>query len=215
MGHMSGGGTPGPGRARDADDLLVAVARHQTGAFDQLWRALLPVVIEAIRAVLHDSAQVEEVAQEVMAEVWQSASRYEPVRGSARTWAATIARRRAVDRIRSGAARSAREARALAPAAAWDQVNEAVEGAFERNRLRCCLSRLNPVQREAISLVFYAGCSHAQVAERTGVPLGTAKSRIRGGLARLRACMAEEDHDEAACSWCSQALQPARSDQDA
>ncbi len=197
-------GPPRPGTGADA--LLVAVASREAGAFDRLWRELAASVAEAIRTVLPDQAQAEEVAQEVMAEVWRTAARYDPVRGSARTWAVMIARRRAVDRIRSGAARAAREARTLPPAAAWDQVAEAVEGAFELHRLHCCLSRLNPVQREAVGLVFYGGCTQAQVAERTGVPLGTAKSRIRGGLARLRECMDSEAHDPAGCALCRRGL---------
>jgi RNA polymerase sigma-70 factor, ECF subfamily len=181
-------GRPGPG---DLDVLLRAVARGEHGAFDLVYEQLRWRIDGRVRAVLRDQAQAEEVTQEVLLEVWSTAFRYDPAKGSAATWALTIAHHRAVDRVRSAAAATAREQRAAVPAALGDDVSEAIEGVLDRERLRACLDQLSSLQREAITLAFYGGNSYAQVASILGVPLGTVKARIRDGLIRLRDCIRE------------------------
>jgi RNA polymerase sigma-70 factor (ECF subfamily) len=138
-----------------------------------------------IRAVLRDRAQAEEVAQEVLLEIWQAASRYDTGKGGATAWVLMIARRRAIDRVRSASAAAARELR-TATASSLDQVSDIVEDTLERERVRRCLDRLSSPQREAIMLAFYDGHTHRQVAEMLGIPLGTVKARIRLGLIKLR-----------------------------
>jgi RNA polymerase sigma-70 factor (ECF subfamily) len=131
--------------------------------------------------VLRDRAQAEEVAQEVLVEVWRTAARFDRSRGSARAWAMTIAHRRAVDRVRSVQAAADREAR-IAYASVdvpYDEVAEAVEGMAERRDL----------QRESVTLAYYGGHTYPQVAELLSAPLGTVKTRMRDGLARLRDCL--------------------------
>jgi RNA polymerase sigma-70 factor (ECF subfamily) len=144
-----------------------------------------------IRRVLRDSAQAEEVAQETLLEVWRTAARFDRARGSALAWVMTIAHRRAVDRVRSEAAATAREARVVAAAtpALADEVAEAVESSLEAERVSRCLDGLTELQRESITLAYYSGYTYPQVASALSVALGTVKTRIRDGLKRLRDCL--------------------------
>jgi RNA polymerase sigma-70 factor (ECF subfamily) len=176
-----------PGRD-DLGPLIVAVANGDDGAFEAVYERLSGPVYGVILAVVRDRAQAEEVAQEVFLELWRPAFRYDPSKGSATGWALAIARHRAIDRIRSTAAASARERR-TATAPPLDQVSDAASGAADRDRLREWLTSLSDPQREAIMLAFYGEHTYAEVAGLLGVPLGTLKARIRDGLARLRAGM--------------------------
>jgi RNA polymerase sigma-70 factor (ECF subfamily) len=151
-----------PGRG-DLGTLLEAVARGEHGAFDLVYEQLAALVRGVIGAVLRDRAQTEEVAQEVLLEIWQLASRYDPGKGTAAAWARTIARRRAIDRVRSAAATTARERR-IAAAPCLDQVSHAVENVentVDYERLHRCLERLSDRRREAILLAFYDGYSYS------------------------------------------------------
>ncbi|MHA6759722.1 sigma-70 family RNA polymerase sigma factor [Streptacidiphilus sp. PAMC 29251] len=167
---------------------LLAVARGAREAFTHLYRALFPQVRAVVQHVLRDRAQSEEVAQEVIVELWTLAGRYQRGRGSVHGWAATIARRRAVDQVRRQCARIRREQRVahLAHSPAYDSVVEGVEQVLDQEGVRRVLGVLSPLQGQAIRLAFYEGRSHAEVASSLGIPLGTAKSRIREGLIRLR-----------------------------
>jgi RNA polymerase sigma-70 factor (ECF subfamily) len=140
---------------------------------------------------VRDPAQSEEVAQEVLLEVWRTASRFDPARGSAATWVMMIAHRRAVDRVRSASAEVRRDqktaAAAFVPAA--DEVAEAVEASLDAERVRRCLTALTDVQRESITLAYYGGYTYREVSGLLGVALGTIKTRIRDGLIRLRDCV--------------------------
>jgi RNA polymerase sigma-70 factor (ECF subfamily) len=179
------------GTGSDLDKLLGAVAGGDTGAFELMYRQLRLPVYRRVRAVLRDQAQSEEVTQEVMLELWSTAVRYDPARGSAAAWAMTIAHRRAVDRVRSAAAASARDRLDAIPAALWDRLGDAAADAADRERLLRCLGQLSGHQRQAITLAFYGGHTHRQVADIVGAPVGTVKSRIRDGLIQLRSAMLE------------------------
>jgi RNA polymerase sigma-70 factor (ECF subfamily) len=173
----------------DLDRLLGAVARGEHGAFDLVYEQLSGPVYSVIRTVVRDPGQAEEVAQEVLLEIWRTSVRYDPGKGSAAAWALTIARRRAIDRVRSSAAASERERRTVLAAAPWDHVGDAVAEAAGRERLRRCLDGLTDLQREAIMLAFYSGHTYAEVASILGIPAGTAKARIRDALIKLRDSM--------------------------
>ena len=175
--------------ADDLDRLITAVARGEHGAFDGVFRKLSGPVYWLALVVVRDPAQAEEVAQEAFTEMWRLAGRYDPARGSALAWALMITRRRAIDRIRSVSADVSREHRAAIAPVPWDQVSEAAEEISDREQLRCCLDRLSGRQRQAIMLAFYGGRTYADVASTLGVAEGTAKSRIRDALIKLRECM--------------------------
>jgi RNA polymerase sigma-70 factor, ECF subfamily len=184
--------TPGPAQ-RDAglDKLLGQVAQGDTAAFERLYDEVAgPVYGLAVR-ILRDSAQAEEIAQEVLIQVWRKAAGFDPSRGGAMTWIMTLAHRRTVDRVRSEQASAAREdqaGRREVPAPA-DGVAELVLDRLDRQRVRDCLGSLTGAQRESITLAYYDGYTYREVAARIGLPLGTVKSRIRDGLIRLRDCL--------------------------
>ena len=177
--------------ALDTERLLGLVASGDTSAFETVFDRWGGAVLGVVLQLLRDPAQAEEVAQEVMVEVWRTAARFDPARGSARAWVLTMARRRAIDRIRAAQAAGDREARAAAVnhAVAFDEVAEAVEARLERRQVRRCLASLTELQRETVTLAYYRGHTQAEIAELLGTPLGTVKTRMRDGLIRLRDCL--------------------------
>lgn len=176
------------GAARDADTLLRRSAHGDQAAFTELYDLVAGQVYGLVRRVLRDPAQSEEVAQEVLLEVWRLAPRFDARRGGAQAWIMTIAHRRAVDRVRSEQSSRTRDDRAAAAAHSRpaDVVAEEVETRMEHARVRDALGSLTDLQREAVELAYYGGHTYAEVAELLDAPLGTVKTRLRDGLIRLR-----------------------------
>jgi RNA polymerase sigma-70 factor (ECF subfamily) len=174
----------------DLAGLLALVARGDQSAFAAVYDRSAAQVFGLVRRVIRDPAQSEEVTQEVMLEVWRSASRFDPHRGSAMAWLMTLAHRRAVDRIRSGQAAAEREVRAAAATGpGYDMVAEEVETRLDAQRVRRCLESLTDLQRESVTLAYYGGYTYREVASLLGVATGTVKTRMRDGLIRLRDCL--------------------------
>ena len=176
------------------DALLTRVARGDERAFEQTYDQVADAVYGLVRKVVRDPAQSEEVVQEVMVEVWRTASRYEPGRGSAISWIMTMAHRRAVDRVRSEQAATDRQAKVAYrdQVIVFDEVAEDVEARLDRERVRHCLDSLTDLQRQSVALAYYEGYTYREVAELLTVPLGTVKTRMRDGMIRLRDCLGVE-----------------------
>ncbi|MFB6628433.1 ECF RNA polymerase sigma factor SigK [Streptomyces sp. NPDC056362] len=176
---------------RAVGELLVRSARGDHEAFTGVYDALADSVMGLAFRILRNAAQAEEVTQDVMVEIWRTAYRYEPERGTARAWVLTVAHRRAVDRVRTAQAGAERERRAamLSERRPFDEVAEAVEGQDERRRVFSCLGRLGRDHRVPLVLAYYEGLTYLEVAQSLSTPPGTVKSRIRTALRKLRACL--------------------------
>lgn len=179
---------PGGAGALNADALLRQAGLGDREAFTALYDLVAGQVYGLVRRVLRDPAQSEEVAQEVLLEVWRLAPRFDPERGGARAWIMTMAHRRAVDRVRSEQSGRDRDERAARNSIEreHDVVAEEVESRMEHQRVRVALSQLTDLQREAVELAYYGGHTYREVAELLDTPLGTVKTRLRDGLIRLR-----------------------------
>ena len=178
-----------PAAGADLGAQIGLVARGDTAAFDAVYEQIAPSVFGIVWRVIRDPAQSEEVTQDVLLEIWRDASKFDPERGSARAWVMMLAHRRAVDRVRSVQKESERELRVATAEIPYDEVAEAVESAFERERVRRCLGSLTELQRESVTLAYYRGYTYGQVASLLGVPTGTIKTRMRDALIRLRDCL--------------------------
>ena len=199
-----------PFRGRDADDatsvesgdpargggsgqdrltaLLRAVAKGDEAAFATVYDQTAARVHGLVLRVLRNPAQAEEVTQEVYLEVWRRASRFDPSRGSPFAWLMTLAHRRAVDRVRSSQSTATRDEawEARTREVHFDTTADAVTARLDAQRVRTALDQLTGTQREAVSLAYLGGYTHREVASLLDLPLGTAKTRIRDGLIRLR-----------------------------
>ena len=138
--------------------------------------------------VLRDRAQAEEVTQESYLDCWRHAARFDAGRGNALSWLLTIVHRKAVDRVRSAEASSRRDTTygRQEQVVGHDQTAEAATANLEASRVRAALAGLTTKQREAVELAFLGGYTHTEVATMLDLPIGTAKTRIRDGLIRLR-----------------------------
>ena len=167
---------------------LARVAQGDRAAFAALYDATSSRLFGLVRRLLVDYAQAEEVTQEVYLEIWQSATRYEPSRGSAMSWMLTLAHRRAVDRIRSAQSSRNRDTRVGIRDydREYDHVSETVEVRLESERVKLALQKLTELQRQAVTLAYFRGLSHSEVATLLHVPVGTVKTRLRDGMIRLR-----------------------------
>jgi RNA polymerase sigma-70 factor (ECF subfamily) len=181
---------PTPAEA-SVDDLVRDVARGDGPAFEELYDRVANTVFGVVRRVLRDPAQSEEVTQEVLVEVWRTATRFDAGRGSAMTWIHTMAHRRAIDRVRSAQAATDRDEKVARRdhVLDYDVVVDRVEARLEQEQVRRCLEHLTDLQRESVTLAYYGGYTYREVSELLEVPLGTVKTRMRDGLIRLRDCL--------------------------
>ncbi len=177
-------GAPGP----DLADLLRRAGRADEAAFARLYDATAARVFGLALRVVRDPAQAEEVTQDAFLEIWRTAGRFDPRRGSPLGWLLTITHRKAVDRVRSAEASTRRDTtyHHQTQPIEHDTTAEAAEASLDARRVRSALRTLTEVQREAVGLAYFGGYTHTEVASMLDLPVGTAKTRIRDGLIRLR-----------------------------
>ena len=171
-----------------ATALLQRVAQGDQRAFSELYDLITPRMLGLVRHVLKDHAQSEEVVQEVLLEIWQTAPRFDPNKGKAVTWMLTMAHRRAIDRVRSAQSSRDRDTKIGIRdlGREYDSVAENVEIRIEHERVEKALTKLTELQRQAVELAYYGGYTHSEVSTMLSVPIGTVKTRLRDGMIRLR-----------------------------
>lgn len=171
-----------------ADDvaILAGLLRRDDGALTEAHRRHGALVRRVAGRVLAGSADVDDLVQDVFFRLWLDPAAFEPGRGSLGTFLATVARRRAIDRVRADSARARREAHDGPMPVAGDRVAEAVEARDVGTAIRAAVELLPALEQAAIRLAYFADHSYRDVAALLGVPEGTVKSRIRAGLGRLR-----------------------------
>jgi RNA polymerase sigma-70 factor (ECF subfamily) len=177
----------GPGGAHLAD-LLKRASRGDESAFAEWYDATSARAFGLAVRVLRDRAQAEEVTQEAFLECWRHSARFDPDKGSAISWLLTIVHRKAVDRVRSAEAARGRDASygTASHEVEHDSTAEAVVSRLDAERVHQALGTLTEAQRGALELAYLSGYTHTEVATMLDLPLGTAKTRIRDGLIRLR-----------------------------
>jgi RNA polymerase sigma-70 factor, ECF subfamily len=200
---ISGGSVAQPSRKepslwadRDAAwrELLAVCAQGDQAALASLYDQSSALVYSIALRMLADSGDAEEVTLDVYHQVWRAAGTYDSSRGSVTSWLVTLARSRAIDRLRSRAVR-ARSEEALGKHADVPSFaagpDEATLAGQRRKRILAAMAALSADQREAIELAFFSGLTHTELADRLRQPLGTVKTRIRLGMMKLREQLGE------------------------
>jgi len=191
-------------RARDlahlSDEALVAlVSRSDESALAELYDRIGGTAYGLAYRVLRDEALAEDAVQEAFLGLWRSAGSFVPERAKASTWILTLVHRRAVDVVRREQRRRTEPLEA-APEPAEGSAEEAAWLRLDRERVQAALAQLPDQQREAIELAYYGGYTQSELADRLGQPIGTIKSRMFAGLARLRELL---DDERERTSWTS------------
>ena len=184
-------------RADEDAALVVALAADEVTALEQLYDRYSALVFSIALRVLHDNALAEDVTQEVFLRLWRQPASFDPQRGRFISWISSVARNRALDELRKltrrrGAEDQTEEAVLDLPddARGEDPQEEAIL-AEERERVRAALAELPPAQRQVIELAYFSGLTQVEIAERTGDPLGTIKTRVRLGMRKLREALTD------------------------
>jgi RNA polymerase sigma-70 factor (ECF subfamily) len=174
--------------APSLEELMRQTATGDQAAFATLYDRLAPRVHGLVVRILRDHAQSEEVTQEIFLQIWKNASSFDPTRGNALSWTLTVAHRRAVDRVRSAQAQSVRDEdyESLRDRPMQDPTSQEVEDRWQAQTVRAAVVDLGPPHQEALELAYFHGMTHREVSIALDIPLGTAKTRIRDGLRRLR-----------------------------
>lgn len=182
------GQAPHNGPQRHLDDLLILCAKGDEIAFASLYDATAKRIYGLSVRVLRDHSQAEETTHDAFLDIWRFASRFDPNKGTATAWCFTIAHRKAVSRVRSSVAARKRDTnyQVLNLEVEFDSTSEQASSNVIAQDVRTALNQLTVIQRQAVELAYFDGLTGTEIAESLGIPLGTAKTRIRDGLTQLR-----------------------------
>ncbi len=170
-----------------SDEALVALAaRSEQSALAELYDRYGRAAYGLAFRVLRDEALAEDAVQDAFLSVWRTAARFVPERGAASTWILTLVHRRAVDVVRREQRRRTEPLERAPEPPGGGAVDEEAWVRLQRERVQAALQQLPDQQREALELAYYGGFTQSELAERLGQPIGTIKSRMFTGLARLR-----------------------------
>ncbi len=188
-------GSPASLESRQADQASLArIARGEQAAFAELYDRHARLVYSLSLRILQDAADAEDIVQEVFAQVWAQAGRYDASRGAVAAWMLTLTRSRAIDKLRAKRARpeaatNANAAESVIDSAAGQDLE--LLSAEQVTRLQRALKELPDAQRTALELAYYEGLTHIEAAARLNEPLGTVKTRIRQAVMKLREALTE------------------------
>lgn len=177
--------------AIDDVKLLQGAAHGDNGCLSELHLRYSGVLLATAFRVLNNSRDAEEVVQEAFVQIWEKAAAYDPRRGKPLTWAMTLTRNKAIDRLRRVQRRHRLYEQVQEEAQIWDRVAErdSADDAVSHETqaiVRNAVIRLSDAQRHAIELAFFGGLTQHEIAEKLAEPLGTVKARIRRGMMKLR-----------------------------
>ena len=182
-----------PQKTSTDTELLHAIARGDESALAALYDRYNSILLGLLLRILHSRVEAEDVLQEVFLQIWQRAANFDETRGRAFTWMVTLARSRAIDRLRSLQSRQRADDTALrdAPETVGDASVDAYQ-AEQREIVRAALAEIPEEQRRALLLAYFEGLTQSEIAERLGQPLGTVKTRMRSGMSKLRDLLGEK-----------------------
>jgi RNA polymerase sigma-70 factor (ECF subfamily) len=191
-----------PQKTSPDTELLHAIARGDESALAALYDRYHSILLGLLLRILHSRVEAEDVLQEVFLQIWQRAANFDEARGRAFTWMVTLARSRAIDRLRSLQSRQRADDTALrdAPEAVGDASDDAYHSE-QREIVRAALAEIPEEQRRALLLAYFEGLTQSEIAARLGQPLGTVKTRMRSGLGKLRDLLGEKMGHEAGSNF--------------
>ena len=177
--------------------LLVRIVERESAAFESFYDATLGRVNALVQRIVRDAGLAEEVVEDVFFQVWREAPRFQPTRGRAGAWLLSMARSRAIDALRRRERHGAEmqvedDVLAAQPDPGRSDPHDLLALARRDRRLQDALAALEPQPRQLLALAFFRGLTHEEVADETGLPLGTVKSTIRRALMALRSALGPE-----------------------
>ena len=189
---------PDPAQQLEAEiALLRRVAQGDRRAFEELYDRFSGVLFSTAYRVLNNQEAAEDVLQDVFIQIWEKAPLYDPTRGKPMTWAVTLTRNKAIDRLRSTVRRNRLQDDVQRESETFEQFDDrssfdAVASGETSKLVREAIQKLTKDQREAIELAFFSSLTQTEIAERLGEPLGTIKARIRRGMMKLKDVISPE-----------------------
>jgi RNA polymerase sigma-70 factor (ECF subfamily) len=165
------------------EQLVLRMASRDEAALAELYKRYAPYLAALSRRMLHDRDEAQSCVQDAFVRAWEASERFDPERASAKTWLVTIGRRVALNQLRG-------KSLATLPLEAWDGPTPAAD-LLPRIELDAAMSQLEGDERELIERAFYQGHSHQELADLTGRPLGSVKTKLRTALQKLRGALTE------------------------